>query len=358
MAHPLYLVLALAAQAPLPNRGVRQDTLDPSPTCFQCVPSYSDTIKLTSETTVPTIGRLGGVALLGRQVWITDIGFKRLLILDPDGHGSVVGREGQGPGEFRFPIFAASCGASSVVIFDAGNRRLTRYSATRALLGAFDVDVPAWNTKGLACDSTGQIFLSASAQGIAERRSVVHRFGRDGRYIGSAIPASVDYPSDDERLQSDGGPLAVYPPSNHIWFARAGPRFEVYELSSSGKIERHLTFPTSFNPVWTPRLALIPGQGGTQVSSKPLLGAIGLFFVAPDTLMCLSLVDDTWNYRFDLLSAITGRLISSWRRRILPDQLRPVGGDGQGHVFLRSVDGDLSLYRVRFRLDTPQTLHQ
>jgi hypothetical protein len=70
----------------------------------------------------------------GERLFVSDVGRGSVVVIDPEGRlETILGRSGSGPGEFNRPEGLWSSGGE-LVVFDAGNARLSRWDAGAATL--------------------------------------------------------------------------------------------------------------------------------------------------------------------------------------------------------------------------------
>lgn len=101
------------------------------------------------------------LAVAAGRLLIADRGSNNLRILDLEGGLiSVVGREGEGPGEFRdVRNVAVSLDETRIALSDARNRRVTVYDSSGELIGDFIPDGPG--VGAVAFDSHGRLHVDA-----------------------------------------------------------------------------------------------------------------------------------------------------------------------------------------------------
>lgn len=101
------------------------------------------------------------LAVAGGRILIADRGSNNLRILDLEGGlVSVVGREGEGPGEFRdLRNIASSLDETQIGLSDGANRRITVYEASGERIGDFIPDGPG--VGAVAFDAHGRLHVDA-----------------------------------------------------------------------------------------------------------------------------------------------------------------------------------------------------
>lgn len=142
--------------------------------------------------------RPSGVACVGERVFVVETGAHRVVVLEPDGRRSSIGRRGDQPGEFNFPAAIVAHGAS-VWVGDTLNFRVQRLdAASGAVLAAFgrlgDAPGELPRLKGIAVDGAGRLWI---ADALLDRVSI---FTASGEFLldlgrhGSA-PGELSFPA-------------------------------------------------------------------------------------------------------------------------------------------------------------------
>lgn len=111
-------------------------------------PSSGEAVVLVPQDTLVTTGSelIGGVYDVAvspsGEVHVVDYGFKRVLVVGPDGAvRRTIGREGSGPGEFKMP-FAVEATGDSVWVLDAASSRVQVFDNNGGLGRSYRVDAP------------------------------------------------------------------------------------------------------------------------------------------------------------------------------------------------------------------------
>lgn len=189
-----------------------------------------------------------GVALgdpdyeLGRQVHaarspdgtiaVGELDAKEIRFFGPDGQiAARQGREGEGPGEYRYVRFLLTCGGDRFWVYDTDLRRTTIVSSDGELLDIFSGPSPD-GTGGpydLRCDREGRFIASTWARG--EREAMMN--GESGPFRGTQLVVLMDvrggvrdtigvFPSGERYLtrRPDGSPAGSHPrffgPTTHV----------------------------------------------------------------------------------------------------------------------------------------------
>jgi len=150
---------AAAACAESPADPVAFDVALPDPVTV--VSLESELIGFPSGLDVAPDGRL----------WIADLRGRRLISVAPDGSDPrTIGREGEGPGEFRSPR-AVAAGADRIRVVDVVNGRLEDFSPDGAPLGDHRIDA-SLRMGSVAVDRDGRVI--APTVGVDSSLASVH----------------------------------------------------------------------------------------------------------------------------------------------------------------------------------------
>lgn len=164
------------------------------PACASPGQSSSSDISLKVDTVLPP-----GNALLAKpldlaigkdgEVYVSDIGSQSVLVVGPDGRQlRSIGREGAGPGEFRFPRSLAVSN-DTLRLVDAGNGRALIFDTSGTFVRAI-TELPGISTSAVAFDQAGAGLLARQGldSTLARRFSPV---GTVGAGVGhNLVPSS------------------------------------------------------------------------------------------------------------------------------------------------------------------------
>lgn len=140
----------------------------------------------------------GGVVLADGTIVVGEASSRRLRFHDAQGALiRTVGRDGEGPGEFRSLGLVAAWPGDSIAVWDMQLRRISVFAGDGTLGHSFSLrtsdEVPFANVRGIHAD--GSMFATGFArmgdgppQGRAWTPSPTYRFERDGSLVG-ALPA-------------------------------------------------------------------------------------------------------------------------------------------------------------------------
>jgi len=83
----------------------------------------------------PTLlsGVVGAIRFPSGTIAVGDAGNNRVLLIHPPSPVAVIGRTGDGPGEYRIPYWLGRCGTEELGVFDAGHNSLTLVSSSGIL---------------------------------------------------------------------------------------------------------------------------------------------------------------------------------------------------------------------------------
>lgn len=113
------------------------------------------------------------------QIYILDSGNKRVLVFDE--HGTLahtIGREGEGPGEFRYPIRLAVDDSGQVLVYDLGHRALIRFGTTGSYLG--QVPIAGTVHPRMRVDGSSVVLATRQLEPDSEERVFgIHRLGQN-----------------------------------------------------------------------------------------------------------------------------------------------------------------------------------
>lgn len=125
------------------------------------------------------LSRVWDIAVDSRgNAYLIDVGEDGIIVLNPDlTHDRMIGREGEGPGEFRYPVHLQLLAGDSLVVWDSRLQRSTVFAAGS--------EEPAY----------------VHSPGNQERIDVAWRLSGSARYIGESSPSFTPDASDEGRMQ-------------------------------------------------------------------------------------------------------------------------------------------------------------
>lgn len=166
LAVNLLVVADLAAQAPAPGRA-------------QAV--WDSELSADSEDGTLRFASLTAVTILdSTSLLIADAasGVLRLWRL-AEGSTRTVGSRGQGPGEYRLPVWIDRCGSDSVFVWDAALSRLSVLDASLRFVRSVAV-TGARSSRTVACDGNGRFAIAGTA-----------RHPREGRVLSEGVRSNA-----------------------------------------------------------------------------------------------------------------------------------------------------------------------
>lgn len=164
-------------------------------------------------------GRVGGLVVAGDgTIWVSDIQLGAVRRYTADGvFIDQIGRKGEGPGEFETPVNMRVLPDASVVVWDYGLIRVTRFDASGAYVDSFTppTHMIAWDIEELEVDPRGDLFLMGSnlpertPEGPFRLRPFWIRMRSDGEVLDSVrlLPSSLDGTVDPIRTFTVLSPL-------------------------------------------------------------------------------------------------------------------------------------------------------
>jgi len=130
---------------------------------------------------------VNGARLVGTRIWIMNRGTRELRGYGMDGSHLVSrGREGEGPGEFKFPLGLEVLDPDTLVVWDHQNRRISYFNISGGFLRSVQIMHAFMNPDLLALFSDGTFLfrdlwaLIPTSPGIEEMSFTLLRFGQDG----------------------------------------------------------------------------------------------------------------------------------------------------------------------------------
>ncbi|MDX2208054.1 MAG: hypothetical protein SFU57_10450 [Gemmatimonadales bacterium] len=168
------------------------------------------TVSRFGTTTEPFGDVRGLIALSDGYIALVDASLPGLIVIDPNNPADAVllGRPGDGPGEFRSPRLIQAIGTDSLVIFDATSRKILVFSRTAGFLSS--VELPKG---GMVADPLGYV------DGKHVARFDYHRppAGEGGvRTVESRIFIGAGSDAADTLAEFPGGILS---PQGYMFFA-------------------------------------------------------------------------------------------------------------------------------------------
>ena len=192
-------------------------------------------------------GAISSVALdsSGRIV-VVDVLSQNLRVYDRRGRFlAVVGRTGEGPGEFRLPTKVSVAPDGGVLVFDQSLNRTTEFSSRLAFVRSIRMSVPI-TVSGFVATHTLLIFSGRTRAGGPAARSSIHVFDRGmGRYLysfgqvpPSSVPAFVGVAEVGRITRA---------PDGSIWYASPAP-YRIEKYTTRGQLLLRIERANRFLP--------------------------------------------------------------------------------------------------------------
>jgi hypothetical protein len=307
---------------------------------------------MTNDTTA-WFGRIMDIAVDDRdRVYVAD--WLRFLIVRVDvetGQTTVMGREGEGPAEFRAPRFIVPLDAGDVGVYDYLLRRFTVFDQQGDLRSSFNLSLMVPYATAVEADGKGHVFVSGAAFDSLADDYVVHRFLLDGTYDGSFGEAELSFATLRDRGRFDGGSMVWDDSREILWISRNGPRFRLQGFRADGtKIHDYLyDEPAHWEPMTRTEER---GDGQVLVTGRPRLGTLQLLHVAPDEFVNTRRLTSNGRIEFARISIPDGRVLQRWfEDEDVEGVVLPTAAAPDGTIFdttARNDTPDVVRYRVRW----------
>ncbi|HWO88855.1 MAG TPA: 6-bladed beta-propeller [Gemmatimonadales bacterium] len=336
---------AAAQQAPLT---VRTAAMPPS----SALPFVLDTIRLfdgSSAADSADAEPFGVVASIATdasgRIAILDFTAGRVTVFDLSGRrlGSL-GRDGDGPGEFRLPTRIAFDRERNLYVFDQFIGRVSVFDSALRFVRAFNLTQNLLVTSFIVTEDA--IALSGvTVSGPAGMRGrSIHLFSReDGQYQRS-FGHGLEGVSPQVARYIGGGSISIAR-GGGFWYSQVAP-YLIERYGSNGTLELRIERPNSFLPSATQAITVAVGDSGVSVATRPHPRAIAVLELGDTALlqqvnlMNGEMVGDFYRVR-GARGAVS--LQRAWRGRI-PALLHPV--PGARDLFVALLGGGDEPHRV------------
>lgn len=143
----------------------------------------------TEAETDGSLWQPGGVLLVEGSLWVLDTGNDRIVVVQEGGPARSIGREGSGPGEFRWPVVLEHTPDGRVAVWDRSLRRVTILDRAGEVVESrlFDVSEPGLDPWVVLPTAAGYLALFNTSMNAlnppdprGEAPGALIRIGRDG----------------------------------------------------------------------------------------------------------------------------------------------------------------------------------
>jgi hypothetical protein len=204
-----------------------------------------------------TLGRIFGVAVDSRgDIHVLDNGFVCVRTFDSTGtYVSTMGREGGGPGEFRFPTAITTDAADNAYVAD--RERVVIFDPDGQYLDQFRYHVSGFYPRSVKVNRAGEVFVSDFNE---YDHNIIHKYSPDFEYVKSFCGSFALGQDVDPRIEqfAAGGYLDI---DQHdvLHFTQLNP-YEIRRFSPDGDL---LGVIRRENDFMEPPEAELRADGGT-----------------------------------------------------------------------------------------------
>ena len=312
------------------------------PSCAQC------RLRLETAPSVLTAGRdtslwFGQVIHVAfdsaGRLYIADLLRHDIVRFDPRSGGVfLIGSEGEGPGEFRWPLLLTPT-HDGIFVYDGRLRRISVFDTAGHYARSFPTPPEIGLIESMTTDHHGHLYVSARPPG----QFLVHKLSTQGDLL-----ASFPEPAADGQTTQSTGILWWDASSQSVWYSRRGPRFQLLQIDTTGTVVKHLQLRDG-------ALSSPPGGHIQQTADGRLLfrpsatlGTVAVFPLPGGYLANATLQDPARRrFRYDVFRLKDGAFVARW----IEEREDPITfGDGESWVAgLRFDQPDVTRYRVEFR---------
>ena len=350
MKRPVVFPTLLLTLLPLPMAGQRiaaRTTIIGEPSCDSCRLEVEQVARLGGDPQGYIIGITGRVFLDSRDRWfvLETVKPAEVKVYDSDGTFlRLLGREGQGPGEFRRVSYVQEYPTDTLNIYDRGNGRISRFTADFQYIDQRPLRLsPLY----LLFTKTGRLVVNTPYAGDPGNRLPLHFVGPEGTVVQSFGREIAAYRNGGENHH-----IRVIAPGKEggVWAASLG-RYEIEYWDDDGKlgqiVERVVQW---FPPHRDPATRTNPRSG----SPNPRLRALwvdkdGLLWTAVDIpqddwregfypyrlqsglVFDKPLKDEHYDSRIEVLDPLRGVALATVT---VPEAVTGFVGNPNGEVFL------------------------
>lgn len=222
------------------------------------------------------------------RIWVVDFRRRQVHVLDKVGRAvAVVGRSGDGPGEFRLPFQVAVAKDGSAYVFDQYQARITQFGPDLKFRRSFLLQPMLAARDMVALDSS--LVISGIDRNLGGITSTIHEVHRiDGRPLhryGKLLPAR----SPDIAREVGAGPMAVGK-DGVVWYIAPGP-YRVSAYSPAGELLVEMERENRFLPPAEDTFVMSTNEGQVRVRVVPQAAMSGARMEG-DTLLVSVILPD------------------------------------------------------------------
>jgi 6-bladed beta-propeller len=192
---------------------------------------------------LPVLARVSDIVVDSRgRIYVAEADQNFVLLYDDRGSFiRQIGREGEGPGEFRRPEALALNARNE--LFVADQQCVSMFDSTHTFITRFNHQLHDGTIRGMVVNGASDIFLS-SFQIFGQK--VIHKFSRDGTRLLSFCDSYAVGEGEDFRVEQvyAGGPIDM-DPQGRVCYSQLTP-YEIRKFSDHGStlmlIERENAF--------------------------------------------------------------------------------------------------------------------
>jgi hypothetical protein len=185
----------------------------------------------SEDESSPILARISDIAVDSRgRIYVAEAAQSMVLEYDDDGaFVRQIGREGEGPGEFRRPEALAVSPRDELLVAD--RQSVSIFDSTRTFVSRFDHHLVDSSIHGLVASGAGHVFLSCFEMW---GQKVIHKFSRDGTPLVSFCDSYAAGHDEDFRIEQvyAGGPIDT-DPQGRICYSQLTP-YEIRKFSDLG----------------------------------------------------------------------------------------------------------------------------
>jgi hypothetical protein len=199
------------------------------------------------------IAQPASVALWLDRLIVVDQMQGNVKVFDQDGGRSqVIGRPGDGPGEFRTPMAAAPLNDGRLAIYDQRHHRVEFFGRDGSHINGWKVR--ALGERGFASMNGGDRFLITAREfmdraesGAAPRQGAIHVMDLNGRHLQSFGNVQLD---DDPHARTFSGISAASVDSFVVYGDRTSNKVHIFNTRTSTEISREVGTSIYEPPAW------------------------------------------------------------------------------------------------------------